>query len=236
MQSLGFKLYIRLKERKYKGRLKYMLFKNGTRDLVVVFSGFPSDNHPHYNYVRTLTNLKDKDKLFILDDFGYKGSYYWFENGMDTPMVLVKGLLQELITKYDNIFTMGTSKGGTAAIFYGLFFNVKEVFAGANQYYVKKYLDCPEFKNIYNAMMGSDNSSILNEIMPNIVKQNKNSTTVIHLLYSKSEHTYEDHIKGMIEDFDRNSIKYDECIENFSNHGDVGIFFIPYIKKQFNIQ
>lgn len=30
--------------------------------------------------------------MFILDDFGYKGSYYWYENGHDYPMTLANSL------------------------------------------------------------------------------------------------------------------------------------------------
>ena len=45
-----------------------------------------------YNYVRTLQNIK-ADKMFILDDFGHKGSYYWYENGDNSSLTLSKYLL-----------------------------------------------------------------------------------------------------------------------------------------------
>ena len=89
------KIYIKLKERKYNGRLKYLFLNNHSNVLIISFSGF--SDKPMYNYIRTLRTIK-ADKLFILDDFGYKGSYYWFENGNDKPLLLVNSLLQTLLS------------------------------------------------------------------------------------------------------------------------------------------
>lgn len=59
-----------------------------------MFSGFGS-NVRKYNYMKT---LKDSsiDKLFILDVWGYKGSYYWFEKGNDEPKQLVSRLIESI--------------------------------------------------------------------------------------------------------------------------------------------
>ena len=89
------KFYFLLKK-KFKNGLKYCYFNNNSNRLVIVFSGFPSGK-PSYNYVRSLKNMKNANKLYILDDFGYKGSYYWYENGNDTPMQLVKGLISNIM-------------------------------------------------------------------------------------------------------------------------------------------
>ena len=60
--------------------------------------------------------------LFILDDFGYRGSYYWYENGSDKPRLLVEGLVSDVMRKgkYKSLITIGSSKGGTCAIYFGL--------------------------------------------------------------------------------------------------------------------
>ena len=46
--------------------------------------------------MKTLAQSKI-DKLFILDVFGYKGSYYWYEKGKNTPIALVSSLIQQII-------------------------------------------------------------------------------------------------------------------------------------------
>lgn len=71
----------------------------------------------------------------------------------------------------------------------------------------------------------------VDEVMPNTLKQYANSKSKIHLLYSKSEYTYNEHIKYLIEDLKKNNIQFDEQIEYFEEHNDVGKHFIPFIKK-----
>lgn len=88
------RLYIAINEKKYKGRVKYLFQQKQSKTLAIVFSGFAEK--PVYNYVRTLKNLK-ADKLFILDDFAYRGSYYWYTNGSDEPLHLVDSLIKYVI-------------------------------------------------------------------------------------------------------------------------------------------
>lgn len=90
------KVYFWIHERSWKGRLKYMYFRNHSNRLIVIFSGFPAGEKPLYNYMRTLKDVK-ADKLFILDDFGYKGSYYLLENGTERPRDLVQSLIEHVV-------------------------------------------------------------------------------------------------------------------------------------------
>lgn len=239
LNKILIKAFLLLHERKYKGRLKYIYEDNHSDTLLVVFSGFSSTKRPLYNYVRTLQKLKSMNKLFILDDFGFRGSYYWFENGNDTPLELTKGLIEEKRHMCDKIYTMGTSKGGTCAIFFGLLFGAEHIYSGACQYYVGNYLNIEERWPILRGMMGDcysqNDINKLNEMMPNQIKNFKTSQSIIHLLYSKNEHTYDEHIVYLIEDLKRSDIKYLEIIENFDNHSEVGSYFIQYIKRELSI-
>jgi len=90
------KLYFLVKERTYQGRLKYVLKRQGSKTLIISFSGFSPT--PGYNYMRTLKSIT-ADQLFILDDFGYRGSYYWFENGEDLPLQLVQSLVNQTVIR-----------------------------------------------------------------------------------------------------------------------------------------
>lgn len=88
-------LKIKLKERTFKGKVKYLFFNNGSKDLLIVFSGF-SGEHRRYNYVKGLWNI-NVDKLYILDTFAYMGSYYLYENGNNGPERLVKSLIDKIL-------------------------------------------------------------------------------------------------------------------------------------------
>ena len=87
-------LFYKIVSRRYKGRLTYYFKSNKSDTLLIVFSAFTPK--PCYNYVKTLMGLKI-DKLFILDDFGYKGSYYWYENGEDYPQKLTESLIASVV-------------------------------------------------------------------------------------------------------------------------------------------
>lgn len=198
IRHLVTQIYLILNEKKYKGRLKYLYKSNSSDTLLVVFSGFA--DKPVYNYIRTLSNVCC-DKLFILDDFGYRGSYYWYEDGLTHPLDLVTSLLRDL-GGGRRIVTLGSSKGGTCALFYGLMFDATDIYAGACQYYVGTYLNAEDKVPVFKGMMGNTatkkDQEILDRMMPDMICKHRNSKSVVHLLYSDKEHTYPEHIKYFI--------------------------------------
>lgn len=227
------KLYFSFKEKKFKGRLKYLYEYNNSDTLIVIFSGF-SDT-PVYNYVKSLKDIK-ANKMFVLDDFGYRGSYYWYENGTTMPQQLVTALIQQKISGVKRIITLGSSKGGTCAIYYGLMFGATDIYAGACQYKVGTYLNVEAHKKIFTQMMGKEASvkeqCVLDDMLPKQIRNSQNSDSIIHLLYSKKEHTYSEHIKFLIDALEENGITHIDKIENFPNHNDVGRYFSTWIKTE----
>lgn len=237
IKKLITRLFFRLKTHTYKKRLKYIYENHGSKRLVISFTAF--SDKPCFNYYRTLKGF-GYDKLFLQDNFGYKGSYLLYENGSELPYILTTGLLNEILSKkkYQEIVTLGTSKGGSDAIIFGLKIGATAIYSGANQYYIGKYLntEVDNRRAVFKAMMGENagdkEQSVLDSIMPNLLKEFSNSTSHIYLLYSKAEHTYDDHLKDMIMDIKKTNIQFTEIVENFNDHNDVGRFFIPYILKQ----
>lgn len=96
IKSILMRLYFAVNERKFQGREKYLFQKNHSKTLAIIFSGF--SEKPVYNYVKTLRNWK-ADKLFILDDFAYRGSYYWYGNGSKEPMILTQSLINQFVNR-----------------------------------------------------------------------------------------------------------------------------------------
>ena len=232
------RLFFAIKEKTYNGRIKYIYENNNSDELIISFAAF-SDS-PCYNYYRALRNVAS-DKLFLQDNFGYKGSYLLYENGSNLPERLTLNLINMILNKkhYHKISTIGTSKGGTCAIYFGLQINANYIYSGANQYYIGKYLNNESHRLILQRMMGggktiNENQEILDSVMPNLINKFKNSKSHIFILYSKHEHTYLDDIKPMLTDLKNTNIAYTEVIENFHEHNEVGTYFIPFIQKQFN--
>ena len=188
--------------------------------------------------------LADKihyDKLYILDVWGYKGSYYLFENGTDVPRKDTLSLLNFIMSKkrYKQIVTLGTSKGGTAAIYYGLTIKASTIIAGACQYNLGNYLILPEHIEIFKGMMGEEAGTVekdkLNSILPMLLERCSKETffTTIHLVYSKYEHTYEDDIVDLLKKLKECHYSVIEKEYDFLNHNDVGIYFKKYINDFF---
>lgn len=236
LKSFALKVSILHKEKKFANRLKYIFENNGSDTLLIIFSGFAEK--PVYNYMRTLKAVKF-DKLFILDDFGYRGSYYWYADGKDTPLHLVKDLISHVQNSkwggYKKQYTLGTSKGGTCAIYFGLEMGATAAFAGACQYHIGSYLYTDHHMPIFKKMMGETagelERDILDRMMPDQLSKHQGSPMQVHLMYSKDEHTYSEHIKDLISDLEANHIQFTEQIETFKDHKEVGKYFIPYIQK-----
>ena len=231
-------LKLKCQEKTFQGRLKYVLQKNSSDTLVIVFSAFGP--RPVYNYMLTLEKMRTADKLFILDDFGCKGSYYWFENGNDAPLCLTKALINNLLSNngggYKHLITVGSSKGGTCAIYFGLMFGAEHIYAAACQYYVGNYLSNKE--EIMRGMMGEVSERVLNQLnrmMPEQLALHRGSSSVVHLLYSPCENTYDAHIVYLIDDLKKYSIPYEEIIEDFKDHNDVGTPFSSFLQKEFKL-
>lgn len=239
LKSYAFKIMLFIKEKHYQKQVKYLFFKRNHSDsLIVVFSGF-SGNNRRYNYIKSFASLRI-DKLYVLDTWGYQGSYYLFENGDRRPERLVDGLLEFIIgkRKYKNVYFAGSSKGGTAAIYYGLKHDATDIFAGACQYNIGDYLHRNDHESIFRGMMGDgagdQESEVLNNIIKNRIRESANSSTVIHLIYSKGDLTYKRHIIDLIKDLEYSNIKTMHRIEVFSEHSDIGIYFPKYVVGYLN--
>lgn len=115
--------------------------------------------------------------------------------------------------------------------------NATAIFAGACQYNLGSYVHRPDHDEIFHGMMGETagdkEADLLNSIMPNILKNNCNSKSVVHVLYSKKELTYERQIIDLLRDLRKNNIPTVEIEEFFDNHEDVGRPFLNYLLKYF---
>ena len=105
---------------------------------------------------------------------------------------------------------MGSSKGGTCAIYYGLKTGATDIYAAACQYYIGEYLNTDNHQRIFKEMMGNgagkEEQAVLDSEMPNLLREKKGCTSNIHLLYSKDEHNYDEQIKDKIIDIKKKLI------------------------------
>lgn len=228
-------------EHSFRRRLKYLWFREGSDSLLVLFPGFSKDKPRKYNYVKGLMGVKSVDRLYINDNFGYQGSYNIYENGGKEPEILTINLVEKIVKKgnYKQLFFAGSSKGGTCAIYFGLFFHAKEIFAAACQYHIGKYVssEMPDDKVFY-AMMGYNAGKkeilILDNVIPDLLRKYRGSDSVIHIFCSKQDPTYEHHIKDLINSLDYYGYNYSETLESYAVHSQVGESFLKRLQSRFS--
>lgn len=239
LMHTGLHVWISCKEKVFKTgdkRIKYLLQRNKRSNvLLVVFSGFSTDR-PTYNYIRTLWKIRNVNKLFILDDFGYKnrGSYYLMENGDDYIFKMCTLLIQDCMKKLsvEKLYCAGSSKGGTAAIIYGCELGADAVISGAPQYYIGDYLDTDDHRELLRGMLGASmqeadiaslNQVVEREIEKCIIKPE------IFLHYSPNEHTYAEHICFLIEQLRKCDFVIHEDIKRYTEHSGVADYYGTYL-------
>lgn len=219
--------------------LKYLFVpKKSSRVLIVVFSGM-NPNRASYNYIDIL-NDSHHNRLYILDDFGDErlGCFYHGTNGHHQAETAIKALLNKI--QNDNnipqLIFCGSSKGGYAALNFGLDYPTSVIIAGAPQYYLGYYLTHRKSPELLNIIAGKEYSqtyieNINKKICSKISSNAADYRGKIYLHFSNNEHTYDEHIQYLLLDLDRYNYTYEvECM-SYPHHDDVAIFFPVYLKK-----
>ena len=164
--------YALKRERQYEHRqckLSYLFFKEKSDKLLVVFSGFPGKGRKAvYNYIMTFRNLKC-NKLYILDNFGFdkRGAYYLGHNRdffieRATTELIQRVLVENNILRED-VITVGSSKGGFAAVYFAVKMATVQQLLGVHKYYwatIYGLMTTLEFLVIYQATYDRAMSSL----------------------------------------------------------------------------
>ena len=153
------------------------------------------------------------------------------ENGENLPETVTLNAINQCISRrgYSAVITLGSSKGGTAALYFGLKLNASDIIIGACQYRIGSYL--ANYPEIFKAMTGHDVNDTdiesLDAIMPCALKEHKHLRSHIHLIHSVKEPTYERDIKYLIRDLNSCGFEWTEFECGFKQHNEVGQHFPP---------
>lgn len=239
----------RLREQKFKTAnhtWRYLVRKNKhTQKLCICFSAMPPLNSgPLYNYVNSTKKIKTHIFVFVLDDvINVKsgGGYYLGQNHNYFGLTDIPKFIGYLRTKFrpSEIVTMGTSKGGSCALLYGILSQVDRIIIGAPQFWLGSYLSegfhIPSMKSLVSDHFTKDDVDELDSIIPNAI-MNAKKKPVIFLHYSKNEHTFHDSVRDLLACLYKNSYIVHEDIHTYDNHSECGRFFIPYFIKSLSVR
>ncbi|WP_280166244.1 accessory Sec system protein Asp2 [Priestia aryabhattai] len=205
--------------------------------LVIIFSALSPQYKFVYNYMKTLDDI-DANKLFILDDFGDQGAYYLGKNNNFSIETSVMSLIQYIMAKYGflnkNITAVGSSKGGFAALYYGIKYHFGEVIAGAPQSKLGDFLlEQAGHSNIakYISGEGSADKQYLNQILFNLLEQPIDSAPNIRLYVGTWDYHHKSHVLPLYHQLKDRGYRVTLDLEDRANHKDLKGYFPLYLKR-----
>ena len=236
-------------EKVFKGAvdLKYYFSPSSSCDkfLLVGFSGFNGkEEHgekARYNYVKQLKDL-DAHKLFILDDYENNLPCYYLGSNKrldyeTTVMSLIVMIANTYSIPMGNVITFGTSKGGTAALYFGTKYKLGHVIAGGMQTKVGDYIyNVSEFTRtkILKLITGESNEQgrdYLNNFYQEVF-ENPNEGTNFNIHGGSGDYHYVTYGKPFIDTLRKKNIKVNLDVRDYSDHGKIGEFFTPFLYNQ----
>jgi hypothetical protein len=166
------------------------------RHLLVVFSSVDS----RYGFGAALDGVLC-NVLRIRDHFNDGASYYVARN-MDFS---VSDSIQELIEDYmrrlgvtkSEVTLLGTSKGGAAALYYGLKYDYKNIVSSTPQYFLGSY--SKGHGQLGDAVLGEgqsdENVAVMDSVMKNLLDKEVDFKRNIYLISSPNDYQYEQEVK-----------------------------------------
>lgn len=198
LASNGLEVFYQDKPRKYD-------FKH----LIIVFSGFLNARPGNYDFINALDSCPC-DVIWINDSFEGMYSYYLCIN-MDFKVEeavteFIKHQVKERALSFDNVTFTGFSKGGSAALYYGLKLHINNIVITVPQFYIGNYIHT-KWKSVAEHMMGKEYSKAktqyMNNLIPELLIKDQKLSRNIYILTSEADEQYQTHIRPNLIYFDK---------------------------------
>ncbi len=206
--------------------------KHGETRLCVVFSAIGAPWDFTYNYRSALTDV-DAYRIYILDNFGAQGSYYFADHRDTSIFNAVQGFLREmgdrLGVRPEDITLVGSSKGGTAALAHGLKLGVGRILVGAPQFLPGSYLRGAG-PGILTFIAGDDSPESvawLDKMIPNSIGNSVAQTRITVLVGANDSHLHV-HVQPFMAFARAARLEASEMVVDDLSHQDIGRAFAPY--------
>ena len=233
--------------------IKYVFCKKeGSDKLIISFPGFTDKIGTFkYSYVRTLKDV-NAHRLFILDDFGTRGSYLLGKGREFTVEKTVLSLIDTLLEKYEikkeNVILQGSSKGGWIALYYGIKHHFGHVIAGGPQTKMGRFLVIDEVNlpangkvplsskvNVADYISGGhedEDIEYLDSLLYDLInKVPPEDFPEIFIHVGKEDFHYPHHVLPFTRRLDEVGAYYQLDLEDYDAHNDVAVYYPEYLIK-----
>ncbi|WP_267716937.1 hypothetical protein [Streptomyces sp. CoH17] len=216
--------------------------KGGNRHLVVVFSNFgvPDD----YGWSNGVLNPVRANILWIRDRFRGMRSYYLCE-GMDFSLEqsvigVISKVMNALELTPDRVTLWGGSKGGSAALYFGLRYGFGNIVSIVPQFLIGTYVKTVHPK-VARFMLGEgvpeENVRTVDALLPDLVRSGVGRQANIYLLSSPQDEQYKEQVEpflGLFQGYDNFNFIYSES-PHITRHSDVTRRNVPFLMGLINM-
>ncbi|MFM5232529.1 hypothetical protein ACEUBF_03395 [Aeromonas caviae] len=219
-------------------QVKYK-FRRGKQDrqhLLVVFSGFGGANPIAYDFDGQALSECRSNVLWIKDDFFGKCAYYLCRD-MDfsiehAVIALIDAVLRHLELTRIQCTLYGASKGGSAALYYGIKYDFNKIIASCPQIKIGSY--CSTNAKAHTELQiheSKENTDYLDRLIPDLLAHDKNKNKNIYLISSPQDEQYQTEVYPFLSLFE----KYDNFNFIFTNsalawqHNTISRYNVPII-------
>ncbi|MFG2636704.1 hypothetical protein ACGFX8_22980 [Streptomyces sp. NPDC048362] len=182
--------------------------KNGNRHLVVVFANFSAPDD--YGWSNGVFDNVRANILWIRDRFQGMNSYYLCKE-MDFSLeqsvaTLIFNVMKALSLTPEDVTMWGGSKGGSAALYFGLRYGFRNIVSLVPQFHIGTYVQKVHPK-VAGFMLGEgvpqENVRAVDAILPDLVRSEVNRTANIYLLSSPQDEQYPEQVEPFLGLFQR---------------------------------
>ena len=204
---------------------------------MVVFSGFDAAGRQRYNYIRQLEGVAPH-RMYVLDNLGERGCYYLGSDRdpyvADAVSEAIEHELARLGLGTEQLVTAGSSKGGSAAIYFGLRFGCRAL-AGAPQYYIGDYLtNASAAVAVCRLIAGGaepEDVAWLDGVLARAIDESAAGASV-SVFSSARDEQFESHIQPMIERLESRDVENSLTVGTYVGHRAIGDEFGPWLREQ----
>ena len=222
-------------------KIHYLFYpKRRCKTLAVIFQAYDPAG-PRYNYITTLKGIP-ASRLYIKDDFLQPtGDFYLGKNGTYSVEAGVHQLIEKTIQSIGagedvRLIFIGSSKGGYAAVNFGIAYPNSTMIVAAPMYYLGTYLHKgahfnPALEDIVGAPVTEDKIQKLNERLPGKVKANPSGKTqraYIHCGEKDSNYAF---VRNMEADMRDTGMEVAFDIGNYDVHENLKLTFPKYLTE-----
>lgn len=215
--------------------------KNGNRHLVVVFANLNAPGE--WGWANGVLDKTRANILWIRDQFDGHNSYYLCKEmdfSLEQSVIgLISRVMNALELTPDQCTMYGSSKGGTAALHFGLRYGFRNIVASVPQFRIGTFVreSMPGAARLMMGEVTEEKVQLLDSVLADTVRTSTNRDANIYLISSPQDEQYARHVEpylGLFQGYANFNFVYNDS-PLIAGHGKVTLRNLPTMMGLLNL-